>query len=100
MRPIATRTGVPGGSAGRSGSRTTSGSGVEADEVVADHRRCRLGDPLLQQPAQAPVVLHAVLEFGVARVGRLEVGQRGEELGVVVARTAASSPASAAISCR
>ena len=41
-------------------------------------------DALLQQPAQAPVVLHPVLELGVLRVGRLEVGQRGEELGVVL----------------
>ena len=41
-------------------------------------------DLFLQQPAQAPVVLHPVLEFGVLRVGRLEVGHGGEQLGVAV----------------
>ena len=65
---------------------------LEADEVVADHRRGGLGDVFLQQPAQAPVVLHAVLEFRVLAVRRLEIGQRRKQLGVIVAHRAARSP--------
>ena len=84
MRPMATRMGVSGASAGRSGRRTTSGSRSSRDQTLADHGGPRLGDALLQQPAQAPVVLHPVLELGVARVGRLEVDERRVELGVVL----------------
>ena len=84
MRPIATRTGVSGASAGRSGRRTTSGSRSSRTKPSRITVAVRLGDALLQQPPQAPVVLHPVLELGVARVRRLEVDERRVELGVVL----------------
>ena len=70
-------------SAGRPGARRAAG-GRSAPGCRGSPCAVVSCDAFLQQPAQAPVVLHPVLELGVLRVGRLEVGQRGEELRVVV----------------
>ena len=84
MREIASRTAVSGAFPGRSATRAHERHALAAHEVVADDSTDELGDAFLQQPAQAPVVLHPLLELGVLAVGRLEVGQRGKKLGVVV----------------
>ena len=83
---------APGALAGRSGSRTTSGSASKRTRLSRMTVAAHSVDALLQQPAQAPVALHPVLQLGVLRIRRLEVGQRGEQLDVVVARRAAAIP--------
>ena len=62
--------------------------------------RRRFGDAFLQQPAQAPVVLHPVLEFGVLRCRSPRNRPAPRRARRRCRRTAARSPATTASSCR
>ncbi len=57
---------------------------IKAHQVLAQHPGGGLRHALLQQPAQAPVVLHAVLELGVLRIGDLEVRGSREQFRVAL----------------
>ena len=84
-RPIAKPHAAAGGGAGRSATRTYKRQRIEAHQIVAhDASPSPRAAFSCIEPAQAPVVLHPVLEFGVLRVGDLEVGQRREQLGVAL----------------
>src|SRR5665213_2433073 len=57
---------------------------LEAHEGVAHHARRGFDDFFLQQPAQAPVMLHPLQELRVLAVRGLEVRECCEQLGTVV----------------
>lgn len=72
---------------------------IELDEIFAADGCVDDVEPLLAQPAQAPVAFHAALEFGIGGVGELEVARiaaiRSGDLG----GKAGASPFTQAISC-